>query len=158
MGSDDHCLLPATGFYEWHQRSNGRKQPFFIQLTDQDLFYFAGLWDSSRRQDGTGVVSCALITVEGNELMRSVHNAGAHPFRMPAILAPQDRCAWLEAPREEARALLKPYPTSLMRAYPVSARVSDPRADDPALITPLPPVARSSAAPEDRPPRPASRY
>jgi len=36
------CILPATGFYEWQIRESA-KQPFYIFLTDQSLFGFAGL-------------------------------------------------------------------------------------------------------------------
>jgi putative SOS response-associated peptidase YedK len=45
--------------------------------------------------DGTAIESCALITLPGNELMRHIHNTGAHPFRMPALLAKEDRETWL---------------------------------------------------------------
>jgi putative SOS response-associated peptidase YedK len=45
------CILPATGFYEWQVRESG-KQPFYIYLTDQSLFGFAGLWDASTGADG----------------------------------------------------------------------------------------------------------
>ncbi len=31
------CLLPATGFYEWHVNDDGRKQAYYIHLADQDI-------------------------------------------------------------------------------------------------------------------------
>lgn len=149
---DQRCLMPALGFYEWHLHPDGRKQPFYIQLADQGLFCFAGLWDSSRCSDGSQLLSCALITMQGNALMRGLHNTGAHPFRMPAILAREDIDRWLQGPSEQARALLKPYPAELMTAYGVSTRVNDPKSDDAALIAPAPlpapATALESAAPE----------
>jgi putative SOS response-associated peptidase YedK len=150
------CLMPATGFYEWHLYPDGRKQPFFIQLADQELFCFAGLWDSSRRDDGTRILSCALITLPGNELMRNLHNTGAHPFRMPAVLARTDVARWLQASADEARSLLKPYAAELMSAYPVSTRVNDPKNDDAALTAPIPRDGRTqpqstAQAPEQQP-------
>lgn len=143
------CLMPALGFYEWHLHADGRKQPFYIQLADQPMFFFAGLWDSSRCSDGSQLLSCALITMPGNSLMRDLHNTGAHPFRMPALLAREDIDRWLQGSSEEARSALKPYPAELMSAYGVSTRVNDPKSDEPGLITPfaLQPAAAESPAP-----------
>lgn len=138
-------VLPAVGFYEWHLHPDGRKQPFYIQLADQELFCFAALWDSSRRDDGTQVLSCALLTMQGNELMRELHNTGAHPFRMPAILARQDIYRWLHGSPEDARRALKIYPADAMSAYPVSTRVNDPKNNDAALLSP---AAQDLAQPE----------
>lgn len=143
------CLMPALGFYEWHLHADGRKQPFYIQLADQEMFCFAGLWDSSRCSDGSWLLSCALITLPGNSLLRELHNSGAHPFRMPAILAREQLAPWLHGSSEQARALLEPYPAELMSAYAVSTRVNDPKVDDAALIAPLPPPPTTeSLAPE----------
>ena len=137
-------MLPAVGFYEWHLHPDGRKQPFYIHLADQELFCFAALWDSSRRDDGTQILSCALLTMQGNEFMRELHNTGAHPFRMPAILAREDMYRWLHGSTEDARRALKIYPADLMSAYPVSTRVNDPKNDDATLLWP---VAQDGAQP-----------
>jgi len=80
------CIMPAAAFYEWHMGENGEKNPFLIKLADQELFGFVALWDCSAKPDGTVIESCALITMPGNELMRHVHNTGAHPFRMPGAV------------------------------------------------------------------------
>jgi putative SOS response-associated peptidase YedK len=148
---EQRCVMPAVGFYEWHVHPDGRKQPFYIQLADQELFCFAGLWDSSRCADGSQLLSCALITMQGNALMRELHNTGVHPFRMPAILARDDIYRWLHGSSEDARAVLEPYPAELMSAYGVSTRVNDPKLDDAALITPspLPPAPATSEQPEN---------
>ncbi len=151
---EQRCLLPAPGFYEWHLHPDGRKQPFYIQLADQEMFCFAGLWDSSRCSDGSSILSCALITLQGNALMRELHNTGAHPFRMPAILAREDIDRWLHSSSEDARALLKPYPAELMSAYGVSTRVNDPKIDDAGLIAPLPPQPTTSTAESTAPQHP----
>jgi putative SOS response-associated peptidase YedK len=148
---EQRCVMPALGFYEWHLHPDGRKQPFYIQLADQEMFCFAGLWDSSRSSDGSQLLSCALITMQGNALMHELHNTGAHPFRMPAILAREDIPRWLHGSRDDARSVLKAYPAELMSAYGVSTRVNDPKSDDAALITPSalqPTSAVESAAPQ----------
>lgn len=131
------CIQMAAGFYEWHMAGSGQKQPYFIHLSDHDVFGFASIWDRSFAEEGTGIESCALVTVPGNKLMRMIHSAGANPYRMPAILAPRDFEVWLAGDLAEAKALLKPYPQELMTAYRVSLRVNGPKNNDPALIEPL---------------------
>jgi putative SOS response-associated peptidase YedK len=50
------CLVPALGFYEWEVRPDGKtKQPYYISANDQPILAFAGLWDGSKRDDGTNV-------------------------------------------------------------------------------------------------------
>jgi putative SOS response-associated peptidase YedK len=38
------CVIPASGYYEWLKRPDG-KQPYFISATDGRVLSFAGLWD-----------------------------------------------------------------------------------------------------------------
>jgi putative SOS response-associated peptidase YedK len=70
--------------------------------------------------------------------MRHVHNTGANPSRMPAILARADHEAWLNGSEAEAKAVLKPYPQDLMVANQVSTRVNNPKNNGPGLIVPTP--------------------
>ena len=131
------CIMPAAGFYEWHLGADGKKNPYLIKLADQELFGFAGLWDRSIKADGDVIESCALITLPGNELMRRIHNTGAHPFRMPALLAKEDRERWLTSSAVEAKAALKQYPEEHMVTYQVSTRVNSPQNNDASLIDPV---------------------
>lgn len=39
------CLMPMSGFYEWHQEE-GVKQPCFFRKKNQDLLAVAALWDT----------------------------------------------------------------------------------------------------------------
>jgi putative SOS response-associated peptidase YedK len=135
-GRGQRCLIAACGFYEWQVRTDGKsKQPFYITCNDQEIFGFAGLWDRSRRDDGTRIDSCAIVTMPANWLMSDIHNAKQ---RMPAILAREDREAWLTGTADEAFATLKPYPDTHLVAVPVSSRVNRPENDDSALIDPVP--------------------
>lgn len=131
------CLQLASGFYEWHLDPHGRKRPYLITVADQELFGFAALWDRSVRADGAAVESCVHLTLPANELMTHIHNAGSHPYRMPAIVRAEDRDAWLAGTAEEARAVLTPYPSALMVAYEVSPRVNSVKNDSPDLIEPV---------------------
>jgi len=127
------CILPATGFYEWQIRESA-KQPFYIFLTDQSLFGFAGLWEASTGADGVVLESCTILTMPANPLMAEIHNVKA---RMPAILPRADHDAWLAGDADTAMSCIAPYPQEMMRAYPVSTVVNSPRNNEPRLIEPL---------------------
>jgi putative SOS response-associated peptidase YedK len=122
------------GFYEPHLNADGSREPYFLKLLEREAFGVAGLWDRSRRDDGSHVFSCTLITVPANRLLTEVHNARQ---RMPAILAQTDHEAWLSGVPQQARAALKPYPDELMTAWRVSRRVNSARLpNDASLIEP----------------------
>jgi putative SOS response-associated peptidase YedK len=57
---------------------------------------------------------------------------------MPVILASSDYERWLDTTDSDPADLLRPYPSSAMRAYPISTRVNSPKNDDPQIIEPLP--------------------
>lgn len=40
------CLIPADGFFEWEKLANGKKQPWWIRMKDEEPFAMAGLWES----------------------------------------------------------------------------------------------------------------
>jgi putative SOS response-associated peptidase YedK len=128
------CLVVASGFYEWQTQADGKSRvPWYIHLNDQQIFAFAGLWDSSRTAAGAWIESCVLITLPANRLLGEIHNT---QHRMPAILAKDDRELWLGGSPEEAWAALKSYADEHMVAWPVSTRVNKPDNDDPDLISP----------------------
>ena len=127
------CIIPAAGFYEWHFNGDGKKQPFYIRVTDQEVHGYAGLWDASKREDGTVLESCTIMTMPANPLMAEIHNAPGKQ-RMPVILRREDYEAWLSGTVDEARAVLKQYPSDAMLAWPVSTRVNGQKNNDAALI------------------------
>jgi putative SOS response-associated peptidase YedK len=128
------CILVMAGFYEPHVNEDGSRDQFFLHLTDREVFGVAGLWERSRRADGTYVHSCTLITVPANPLLTEVHN---HKERMPAILPQSAHDSWLVGPPQDARAALQPYPQESMVAWRVSRRVNSPRTpNDASLIAP----------------------
>ena len=133
------CIMPATGFYEWQLLADGKsKQPYYITLNDQDIFGFAALWDSSKRDDGARIYSCTIVTTPANALMTEIHNV---KHRMPAILSREDRDAWLTAAPDEAFKRLRQYPDTHMVATPVSRRVNAPKNNDAELISRVLPAA-----------------
>ena len=129
------CLLVMGGFYEPHLNEDGSRDQFFVCLEDHEVFGVAGLWERSRRADGSCLFSCTLITVPANPLLAAVHNAKQ---RMPAILAASDYDHWLSGPPLQARSLLRPYADGSMRAWKVSRRVNNAQLpNDAGLIEPI---------------------
>jgi putative SOS response-associated peptidase YedK len=73
------CLIPATGFYEW-AKADGRTQPYYIHLTTEPVFSFAGLYDTFTDKDGKEHKVYTILTTRPNRLLAPIHN------RMPVIL------------------------------------------------------------------------
>ena len=129
------CLVLASGFYEWHLLTDGKsKQPYFIKPADQESFAFAGLWDSSKADDGTVTYSFTIITLPASPLMAEIHNTKK---REPAMLTPEGCRVWLGGSAEQGRTMLKPYPDDLLVAWPISKRVNSPKSNDEKLIEPV---------------------
>jgi putative SOS response-associated peptidase YedK len=95
------CLIPATGFYEWQQRADG-KQPYRFVRKDLEPFAFAGIWEFIAGED---IVSTCMIVGQAYPLVGGVHD------RMPVMLLSQDYDRWLDptADISEARSFLRPY-------------------------------------------------
>ena len=127
------CLVIATGFYEWQVQEHA-KQPMWIGRRDKRPFAFAGLWEHWQPAEGDVIESCTIITTEPNELMSPIHN------RMPVILVPASYDQWLDPTFqhiEPLNALLRPYPSEELTAYPVSTLVNNPRHDVPQCLEPV---------------------
>ena len=132
------CVLFADGFYEW-QAVEGRrtKQPWCIHLQDAPVLAFGGLWERSTGEDGEDVLSCTIVTVDANPLMREIHNAGRSRHRMPLILPAEDVGTWLRGDVDAARGLVEPFPAERMAAYPIGTAVNNPGFDDPKVAEPV---------------------
>jgi putative SOS response-associated peptidase YedK len=131
------CLIPASGFYEW-QKTGKTKTPYAIVPTDAPLFAFAGLWENWRDKKAGDTApwirTCSIVTGKPNELLAPLHD------RMPVILDESAWAAWLgenAAEPGDLLGLLKPYPATAMKAYPVGTRVNSVKNDDAGLIEPM---------------------
>ncbi len=109
-----------------------REAAFLFQLREELPFAFAGIWDTWSNR-GDVVTSCAIITTAANESVGELHD------RMPAILLDEFHNAWLD-PRTNRTVLtemLKPFPSLMMKTYPVSSSVNSPDNDRPDLLVRL---------------------
>jgi putative SOS response-associated peptidase YedK len=126
------CLIVADGFYEW-QVAGRRKQPYWIGLSDARPFGFAGLWDRWKAEDGSIVESCAILTIEANDALRSLHD------RMPVIVDPEHFNLWMDPDTIpwELEPLLKPRPEDDIQFFPVSTHVNYVANDDRLCMEPV---------------------
>jgi putative SOS response-associated peptidase YedK len=126
------CIIPASGFFE-RKREAEQKQPFYIHPRGEELFSFAGLWETWHDPEGEIVESCAVITTEANELMRPIHD------RMPVILnwAGEEQWPDPQSSTDDLRSLMVPFVSDQMEAYPVSTWVNNAKNQGPKCIEPL---------------------
>jgi putative SOS response-associated peptidase YedK len=125
------CLIPASGYYEWHDTADG-KQPYYFTRRDGAPITIAGLWDEWRdRHANETIRSCAMIITEANEFVGELYD------RMPVILEPEQFEAWLTG--TAGLEILKPAANDVLQCWPVSRRVNSSRApdDDTTLIEPV---------------------
>jgi putative SOS response-associated peptidase YedK len=130
-------LVPMSHFIEWRQEE-GAKQPWLIS-NDEHALAAAALWDVWEG-DERPLLSCALVTTAAAPEFRPWH------ARMPVLLAPDERSAWLDNSRAIApddavfRSELK---TDLV-LRPVSRAINNARNKDPAAMEGVGEVVRLS--------------
>jgi putative SOS response-associated peptidase YedK len=57
------CIIPASGFYEWHTDEQGNKQPYYCRLKEGHEMALAGLWETWKGRDGSVLHSCTNLWV-----------------------------------------------------------------------------------------------
>jgi putative SOS response-associated peptidase YedK len=122
------CIIPVDGFFEWKAiRGQRAKQPYAIATKDGTPFDIAGIWENWKEPaSGEWIRTFAVITIDANEMVADIHD------RMPVILAPGDS-RWL-SDEPDPRDLMRAFPASLMRMWPISTRVNKPENDDPSIL------------------------
>ena len=98
------------------------------------LFSLAGLWEHWEGEEGKVIESCSIIVTDANAVLKPIHE------RMPVIIDPDDYPTWLDPTNQDTdtlSSLLKPYPASAMKAYPVSRHMNDPTYDEAGCIKPV---------------------
>jgi putative SOS response-associated peptidase YedK len=128
------CILPASGYYEWHTNPDKTKQPYYITFADGAPMALAGLYSIWVGPEGEEVDTVATITVPANAQLSVVHD------RMPAILRGDEIERWLDVRGTRADAALQmilPLEDGPLAFHPVSRRVNSAMVDDPDLIRPV---------------------
>jgi putative SOS response-associated peptidase YedK len=126
------CILPASSFIEW-TAGDGKRLPWLIGPAEGAIA-FAGLWDRWER-DGNRIESCTIVTTAAAPGIDRLH------MRMPVMLRPQDRDAWLDVRAGE------PDLASIFRARlfvdhviaPLTTDVNNSRHKNESLLSPIGP-------------------
>ncbi len=113
-------LVVTSWFYEFDSRVRPQV-PYAVFPLNRPFWMMAGLASAVRGVAGSRL-SVAIITVEPNEVLRSVGH-----FRSPALLRdPREARAWLRGDRAEALSLLRPHPDETMGVEQVPMEIKIP--------------------------------
>lgn len=113
------CLFFASSFIEWQDDDlrdmKTDKWGANFRTADHKPFAMAGVYELGQDNEGKPFLSANIVTTAPNELLKSLPHK-----RMPAILREEELTAWLSptTTRDEALALLKPFPADEMDAEP----------------------------------------
>ncbi|MGE0228148.1 MAG: SOS response-associated peptidase [Dehalococcoidia bacterium] len=125
------CVVPADGFYEW-VGPNEARQPIWFHRPDNQIFFFAGLYESWQPSPDAWQRTFTIITTTANSLIAPVHD------RMPVLIRDEDVDEWLFQGNgwDAVTSLLVPAAPDYLTATAVSSRVNSVRNDDPACLEP----------------------
>ncbi len=127
------CLIPASGYFEWKiDPSSKGKIPYYIKNSKDELFTFAGLWDSWKNNENEIINSVTIVTCQPNDKLSAIHN------RMPVIINPDDRINWLEnnLTKTDTDILLLPADPDLFDFYEVDKKVNISSFDSEECVNP----------------------
>ena len=113
-------LVLVSWFYEFDSRVKPQV-PYAVFPLDAPFWMMAGLARWTRMDNGEKKLTVAVITVEPNDVLRSV---GHH--RSPALLrSPDEARDWLRTDRQQARQILRPHPDETMgvEAVPMGIKI-----------------------------------
>ncbi|NJK39923.1 MAG: SOS response-associated peptidase [Oscillatoriales cyanobacterium RM2_1_1] len=139
--SQRRCLIPADGFYEWKTQGT-RKQPYYFQLENHQLFAFAGLWETWLSPAKQEIISCTILTTAANPAIQPYHS------RMPVVVPARLYTDWLDPQLTDAQALIpqlmEPIEQPGFIPYAVNTAVNRPTYDQPDCIQTIEPTASLS--------------
>ncbi len=117
------CLVLCSGFFEW-RKVKSKKVPYYISLKNDEMFVFAGVWNRTVTTSGQVIDNYAIVTIEANELMATIHN---DKKRMPLILTPENASKWLSSDLklEELKKIIKPISSDAMKAHPIRSFLTE---------------------------------
>ena len=120
LSSGYRVLVVVSWFYEFDSRVKPQV-PYAVFPTDAPFWMMAGLARRTRLPDGSSSLTVAIVTVDPNDVLRSV---GHH--RSPALFRSDAEAAtWLRGSRDEALALLRPFGNETMgvEAVPMAIKI-----------------------------------
>ncbi|QWB99496.1 SOS response-associated peptidase [Mycoplasmatota bacterium] len=123
---NQRCLILSDGFYEWDQLT---KRPYRFVLKNNDLYFYAGIYDRFQIEDKL-VFGSLILTTDANDVVSEHHS------RMPVILNIDQAKAFLRKDLEidQIKALLQPALAKEILSYPVDKSVNKMSHDSSELI------------------------
>lgn len=101
------CVIPASGYYEWHVAADGTKQPFYITAGTDGMFALAGLYEwwadpaKDAKDSSRWLLSATTLTKHTAPELAHIHD------RNPVLLSPDTFEAWLDPHIEGDEDLLR---------------------------------------------------
>lgn len=144
-----HCIVPASGYYEWRVNPDGTKQPFYIHGPAGGGLAMAGIYEdwSAPDTDASGLPpqrTMAILTRDAVGPAQAIHD------RMPVLLDPDDYEAWLGADVTDPARLrhhleqVSGRVAQTLVTDPVGKAVGNVRNNGPELIAPIAPADRGA--------------
>ena len=119
------CIIPANGYFEWSEKE-GEKKPYYIQLGDGELIYFAGVWRKEKyNNDKRRVFS--IITKAADTNINTIHH------RMPLVLNANAAQDYLELKGDDLN--FNNFEDVDLKFTEVSKYVNSPKNNDEKCIT-----------------------
>lgn len=119
--ADFRVLVAVSWFYEFDSRVKPQV-PYAVFPLHAPFWLLCGLASQFTAADGTRQLSVSVITVEPNQVLKSV---GHH--RSPAIInQPEEALTWLRGSKAEALNLLRPFPDEYMGVEEVPMGIKIP--------------------------------
>ena len=137
------CVIPASGYYEWHVAADGTKQPFYITAGTDGMFALAGLYEwwadptKDAKDPSRWLLSATTLTKNTAPELAHIHD------RNPVLLSPDTFEAWLDPYIEGDGELLAAVSNDSdlvageAEFYKVGTDVGQVRNNTQSLITPL---------------------
>ncbi len=120
-GAAWRVVIVVSWFYEFDSRVKPQI-PYAVFPLDAPCWLMAGLARKTTLPDGSQPLSVAVITVDPNDVLKSV---GHH--RSPALLrSGEEASIWLGGSREQARALLRPHSNETMGVEAIDMGIKIP--------------------------------
>lgn len=119
------CIVPVSGFYMW-KNDDLKDQPFFVRMMNLPFMPAAGVLRS-------GVLQ--MIAAKSNTLVEPMSAV------MPLVLNSQQAQNWIQKTTDITELSEQAYKSFFITDFTVlkvSKKVSDPAANEPSLIQPLP--------------------
>lgn len=124
------CLVLATGYYEWPRKGG---PPTLLHRAEHQVFTFAGLFEPAAAQHAHGLPTCTILTTAADPTIAPIHH------RMPVVLAPAQREAWLHEADLGPASLEEPRLPFPLQSTVVSQRLNRVGTEGPELMQAEPP-------------------